>query len=120
MARVPKNKLHYIGVRERWVRVVLDLINEGLVNSGSALAKEIDSDPTQVNRIIQIVREGSDSKETPTHNMIVSVCLNYNRSAEWIMTGKGAMKIRESDRDRLNRLDKAFAQIGKIITSSSH
>lgn len=110
-----KDKLHYVGVRERWVKAVTYLIAEGIERSGTSFAASIDVDPTQVNRIIQIVREKLDVKESPTINMIVEICTKYGISAEWIMTGKGSMTIPESEKQKLKRLEKQINQITEII-----
>ena len=110
-----KTNKHYKEVRERWVKCVLDIVNNGIEQSIYLVGYRIGVHQTQMSRLVRYVKTDSEKTEAPTLDMIIDLCLKYNYSCEWVMTGKGSMKIRESEKQRLDRLDKLINRIKVLI-----
>jgi plasmid maintenance system antidote protein VapI len=104
-------------VRARWVDILNDVINKGIENSYSSLAASIGIHTSQVNRLVRLVKENSDTKEAPTVEMIYNVCEKYKCSCEWVITGRGSMRLVESEHERLIRLETQIKQIQKIVSN---
>ena len=115
MAR--KSQIHYKGVRERWVKCVLDIVNTGKETSVAEVGKQIGVHLVQMNRLVRAVKSSLDSTEAPTIDMIIELANKYNYSCEWIMTGLGTMKIRESEKEKLKRLETQMSKIQKILNA---
>jgi plasmid maintenance system antidote protein VapI len=113
MAR--SDKKYYIGIRERYVKCVQDLMNAGVAESQTKLSDMLGIHAAQLNRLIRMVRMKEESTEAPTLDMIVELSNQFGYSCEWIMTGKGSMKIKESEKQRLNRLDGLMDQLEVLI-----
>lgn len=113
MAR--KSQIHYKGVRERWVKCVLDIVNTGKESSVAEVGKIIGVHLVQMNRLVRTVKSSLDSTEAPTIDMIIELATRYGYSCEWIMTGLGEMKLRETEKQKLKRLETQMNKIQKIL-----
>lgn len=113
MAR--SDKKHYLKIRERYVKCVLDLMNKGVAESQTVLASKLGIHASQLNRLIRMVRMKESSTESPTLDMVVDISEQFGYSCEWIMTGAGSMRIKESEKEKLKRLEAQIKQIRAII-----
>jgi len=112
-----KELIHYREVRKRWADVALDILNKGIELSPAELGKKINVHQTQMNRMIRYAQFESDSKEAPTVDMIIELCLQYDYSIEWVMSGLGDMRLRESQLDKLKRYEKTIKGVQKLVNN---
>lgn len=115
MAR--SDKKYYIKIRERFVKCILDLLNSGVAETQTTLALTLGVHASQLNRLVRAVRLKEDVSESPTLDMIVELSNQFGYSCEWIMTGRGVMKLKESEKEKLKRLEKQINDIEMILST---
>lgn len=108
-------KKHYIKIRERYIKCCLDILNEGKAKSQTELGMSLGVHPAQLNKLIRVVKDKLLDSEAPTLDMIVDIAMIYGYSSEWIMTGTGSMKLKETEKSKLTRLESQIKQIHEIL-----
>lgn len=110
-----KELIHFKVVRSRFIAIVQDIVSRNMESDFKAVAKSIGVQQTQMHRLRKYAREQSEQTEAPTIDMIIELCNKYNYSCEWILTGRGEMRLPESENERLKRLETVVQIMKKVL-----